>query len=72
MKRAAALVGLGMLAPMLQGALSPFLPAGLCPNLGLLVVIGLALSWRSVPGGMLVGASSAKTQRRPCGCMVNA
>jgi rod shape-determining protein MreD len=57
LKRAAALLGLGMLAPMLQGALAPFVPAGLCPDLSLLVVIGIGLAWRSTPGGMLVAVT---------------
>lgn len=57
MKRAVLLLVLGMLCPMLQGALVAHLPRILCPDFSLLVVVGLALSWRSTAGGLLVAGS---------------
>ncbi len=54
MKRALLLLSLGVLSPMLQGALVAHLPRALCPDLSLLVVLALALSWRSTAGGLLV------------------
>lgn len=56
MKRVLVLVGLGLLAPILQGALAPFLPWGTCPDVGLLVVIGLGLSLRSGLAGLALAA----------------
>lgn len=41
---------------MLQSALAPFLSAGLCPDLGLLLVVAVGLSGRSVAGGLLFAA----------------
>lgn len=56
MKRVLVLVALGLVAPILQGALAPFLPWGTCPDLGLLVVIGLGLSLRSGVAGLALAA----------------
>ena len=47
MKRAAALLALGVLAPMLQGGLAPFVPQGLFPDLSFLLVVSIGLCWRS-------------------------
>ncbi len=47
---------LGVLAPVLQGALQLYLPVSLCPQLGVLVVLGLGLVWPNALGGMLVAA----------------
>jgi len=56
-KRAFALFAAGVLAAMLQGAAASFIPARFLPDLGLLLVIALALSWRSTVGGLaLAGA----------------
>lgn len=56
MKRPVALLVLAALAPMLQGALMPFLPNGWFPDLSLLLMLTLALVWRSTAGGLLVTA----------------
>ncbi len=56
MSRAIGLVALGVLAPMLQGALYAFVPARLCPDLGLLLVVALGLVWRSAASGLLLAA----------------
>jgi cell shape-determining protein MreD len=51
-----ALVALGVLAPMLQGAAGTFVPARFCPDLALLLVVALGLCWRSTSGGLLLAA----------------
>lgn len=56
MNRLLALLALGALAPMLQGAASTFLPARFCPDLGLLFVVAIGLSWRSTAGGLVLAA----------------
>jgi cell shape-determining protein MreD len=53
LKTGLALLALGALAPMLQSALAPYLSAALCPDFGLLLVVALGLSGRSVAGGLL-------------------
>jgi rod shape-determining protein MreD len=55
-KRVLVLVSLALLAPILQGALAPFLPWGTCPDFGLLVVVGLGLSLRNGVGGLALAA----------------
>ena len=40
--------------PMLEGALAPFLPAAFRPDLPLLVVFALALSWRNTATGLVL------------------
>ena len=52
MKRAAAIALLGVIAPMIQGALAGLLPPGWCPDASLLLVTALGLVWP----GSLVGA----------------
>jgi len=47
-------VGLVVLA--LQGALATFLPPALCPDLGLLYVLAIALCWKGAAGGLVVAA----------------
>lgn len=47
---------LGVLVPILQGALLRGVPAALCPQLGVLLVLGLGLAWPNAPGGVLVAA----------------
>ena len=54
MRRVAALIAFGGLLTMCQGAVAAYLPAGWCPDLGLLLVVGMALAWRSTAGGVLV------------------
>lgn len=57
MKRAVALFAVGAMAAMLQGAAATFLPARFLPDLGLLIVLALALAWRSTAGGLVVAAA---------------
>ena len=57
MKRLVALIGLIFAPPVLQGALSPFLPAALRPDLSLLVVFGVALGWRNPATGLALVAA---------------
>ena len=57
MKRIVALLALGVLAPMVQGAVGTFVPPQYCPDLGLLLVVGLGLCWRSTAGGVLLSAT---------------
>jgi cell shape-determining protein MreD len=52
LKRALAIALLGVIAPMIQGALSGLLPAGWCPDTSLLLVTALGLVWPA----SLVGA----------------
>lgn len=54
MKRAFALLVLGVLATMGQGAAAAFLPPRWCPDLGLLVAVAIGLCWRSSAGGVAV------------------
>jgi cell shape-determining protein MreD len=51
-RRTLAIVLLGLLAPMIQGALSAFVPIGWFPDLALLLVMSLGLAWP----GMITGA----------------
>lgn len=57
MKRLLALGVLVLGVPMLQGALAPFQPAALRPDLSLLVVLGLTLWWRNTASGMVLAAA---------------
>jgi len=57
LKRVLALLAIGALAPMVQGAAGTFVPIRYCPNLGLLLVVGLGLSWRSTAGGLALSAA---------------
>lgn len=57
MKRIIALLALGALAPMIQGALGTFVPLHYCPAFGLLLVVGLGLHWRSTAGGIALSAT---------------
>ncbi len=56
MKRILVLAGLGVLGPIVQGAISPFLPRGLCPDGGLLLVVAIGLTLRSTLSGVLLAA----------------
>ena len=58
MKPALGLLALGALAAMLQGAATAVVPARWFPDLGLLLVVAIALSWRSPVGGLLLAAVS--------------
>jgi rod shape-determining protein MreD len=56
LKRILVLAALGVLGPILQGAISPFLPRGLCPDGGLLLVVAIGLTLRSTLSGVLLAA----------------
>lgn len=56
MKRASTLLGLGVAALVLQGALATLLPPPWCPDLVLLVLIGIGLRWQGFAGGLLLAA----------------
>ena len=58
MKRALLFLVLALFCPMLQGALLAHLPRAVVPDLSLLVVLALALCWRSTAGGLLVAGSA--------------
>jgi rod shape-determining protein MreD len=55
-KRFVVLAGLGLLVPIFQGAVAAFLPRGVCPDLGLLLVIALGVALRSTATGLAVSA----------------
>ena len=57
MKRVLALLAIGALAPMVQGAVGTFIPLHYLPDLGLLLVVGLGLCWRSTAGGLVLSAA---------------
>lgn len=57
MKRVLVLLAIGALAPMIQGAVGTFIPLRYCPDLGLLLVVGLGLCWRSTAGGLALSAA---------------
>ena len=52
MRCALGLLVLGALVTMAQGAAAAFLPAYWCPDLRLLLVVAMGLSWRSRAGGV--------------------
>ena len=56
MRQGLGMLTLGALAPVVQGALQVYLPVSMCPQLGVLVVLGLGLAWPNALGGMLVAA----------------
>jgi cell shape-determining protein MreD len=53
-KRVAAVLLLGALAPMIQGVVGSFIPSRFCPDLSMLWVIGLGLYWHSAGGGAAI------------------
>jgi rod shape-determining protein MreD len=55
-KRVIAMLALVFAVPTLQGALGPFLPAAFRPDLALLVVFSLSLSWRNTASGLVLAA----------------
>jgi rod shape-determining protein MreD len=55
-KAIAAIFTLVFGVPMLQGALAPFLPPAFRPDLALLVVFALSLSWRNPASGLVLVA----------------
>jgi rod shape-determining protein MreD len=50
------LLGLGVLAALLQGVLASWIPPQLCPDLGLLMVLAAGLCLRSLVGGLVVAS----------------
>lgn len=54
MKCALALLVLGLLVTMAQGAVALFVPAHACPDLRLLLVVAIGLGWRSSAGGVVL------------------
>jgi rod shape-determining protein MreD len=50
------MLALVLAVPMLQGALGPFLPSAFRPDLALLVVFALSLSWRNTATGLVLAA----------------
>ncbi len=56
MKPVLAVLSLGLASLILQSVAADFLPAYLCPDLSLLIVIALGLCWRSAAGGLLMSA----------------
>ncbi len=57
MRQIAAIFALVFGVPMLQGALSPFLPAPFRPDLALLVVFALSVTWRNTGTGLFLVAA---------------
>ena len=56
MKRALALAGLAFVALVVQAGVARVLPAPWCPDLGLLLVIGLGLALRRATTGLVLAA----------------
>jgi rod shape-determining protein MreD len=56
-KRAIALITVGLVALVLQGALATLLVPPWCPDLALLVLVAIALRWEGVAGGLLLAAT---------------
>lgn len=56
MRRIAAMLAIVFGIPMLEGALARFLPAAFRPDLPLLVVFALSLSWRNTATGLVLAA----------------
>lgn len=56
MKSTLAVLALGLAALMVQGALAHALPPPWCPDLGWLVVVGIALRWPGFVSGFVLAA----------------
>ncbi len=56
MKRISTLLGLGVAAIVLQGALATVVSPPWCPDLALLVLVGIGLRWRGLARGLLLAA----------------
>lgn len=56
MKRVITLLGIGIAALVAQGALATLIAPPWCPDLALLVLIGIGLRWSGIAGGLLVAA----------------
>jgi rod shape-determining protein MreD len=53
---AAGVLLVGIVLMMVQGAVNAFVPAHFVPNVGLLVVVGVGLHWRSAAAGVAITA----------------
>jgi len=56
-RQAIGVLALCALAPMIQGVVGKFVSLRLFPDLGLLLVVGLGLCWRSTAGGVALSAA---------------
>jgi len=56
-KRVIAVMLIGTLAPMIQGAAGTFFPSRFCPDLSMLWIIGLGLYWPSAGGGAAISTA---------------
>ncbi len=56
MKRVSTLLGLGVVALVVQGALATLVSPPWCPDLALLVLIGIGLRWDGITAGLLLAA----------------
>ncbi len=54
MKRVASLLGLGVSAVVLQGAIATWFAPPWCPDLALVALIGIGLRWRGLARGLLL------------------
>lgn len=54
MKSVLALIALGALAPMLQSVIGTLVAPRFCPDLSMLIAVGLGLYWRSTAGGAVL------------------
>ena len=57
MKRVSTLLGLGVAALVAQGVLATLVSPPWCPDLALLVLIGIGLRWDGIAAGLLLAAS---------------
>jgi rod shape-determining protein MreD len=55
-KRVSTLLGIGVAAIVMQGALATVLPPPWCPDLALLVLVGIGLRWRGLARGLVIAA----------------
>jgi rod shape-determining protein MreD len=51
------LAAVGLIALMVQGALSTIIPPPWCPDLALIAVVCMGLRWRGLAGGLVLAAS---------------
>jgi rod shape-determining protein MreD len=55
-KRVLTLLGVGLAALVAQGVLGTVLPPPWCPDLALMVLIGIGLRWRGIAAGLVLAA----------------
>jgi rod shape-determining protein MreD len=61
---------LGWMALVVQGAVSTFLPPPYCPDLGLLVVIAIGLSWERAASGLVLAFALGLTADMMSGSLI--